>query len=224
MLVFEVDYQKGAEPYIDAGAFQGEPWDLFELNMKALFNYAPTDLKIPKTLSAMGSIPATDRDRFTLQEIAELSKKYQDTENRGPERVIHIMFLNGRSVDDAGNDEEVLGLSIAGSNVIAMFKPVIEAQSSRYPELVEQGTLIHEVGHAAGLVNAGLPMVGDHLDRNADHGKAHCENRDCVMYWEFEGGAGVDNRLRALLERDSQILFGDECRTDADAAAGRPRE
>ncbi|QQR91307.1 MAG: hypothetical protein IPJ88_06150 [Myxococcales bacterium] len=219
-IVIEVDYQTGAEPYTTGGAFSGDPWDLFELNLKALFNYTTSELVVPKTLSDMEELTDITDDKFTLEEIAAIAQKHQDTPNTDSQRVIYIVFLDGYSEDDQGNQEEILGLSIRNTNIVAVFKPIIKTRSALYPELAEQINVIHEVGHAVGLVNSGISMSEDHLDTQQYSGKSHCDNRDCIMYFEFEMNDNVDDRLGEILQRNSQVLFGDECLIDTEEAAG----
>lgn len=110
----------------------------------------------------------------------------------------------------------MLGVSIGDTGVIAMFKPVIEgAQAARY---VEQTTLVHEVGHAIGLVENGIPARGGHHD--AAHG-AHCNNRDCVMHYLNEGAAELAGFVGRFVESGDAVVFGPECLADIDAEAAR---
>lgn len=219
-IVIEVDYQTGAEPYTTGGAFAGDPWELFELNLISLFNYTTSELVVPKSLSDMEELTDNSEERFTLEEIAAIAQKHQDTPNTDTQRVIYIVFLDGYSEDEQGKEEEVLGLSINNTNIVAVFKPIIETRSQLYPELAEQINVIHEVGHAVGLVNSGVSMASNHLDTQSFAGNSHCDNRDCVMYFEFELTEDVDDRLGEILQRDSQILFGEECLIDTEEAAG----
>jgi hypothetical protein len=81
-----------------------------------------------------------------------------------------------------------------------------------YPKYVEQVTLIHEIGHAIGLVNNGLPMVEAHQD--ADHG-AHCNNPDCVMYWANEGPNDMLKFAQNASMNQATIIFDSKCLNDA---------
>ena len=102
--------------------------------------------------------------------------------------------------------------------IIAMFKPVIESTSvgplgvvERY---VEQATLVHEFGHAVGLVNNGLPLTSEHHD--AEHG-AHCNNEDCVMYYQVEGASAMVDFVLNRVTSGDVVLFADDCLADAAA-------
>ena len=74
-----------------------------------------------------------------------------------------------------------IGVSLTGTTVIAIFKDVIESSGVRsdgiVPKFIEQSTIVHELGHALGLVNNGVSISSDHHD--ADNG-AHCINDICV--------------------------------------------
>lgn len=48
----------------------------------------------------------------------------------------------------------------------------------------------HELGHILGLVNVGSKMVNNHQDQA--NGK-HCENENCLMYWETENGSFISS-------------------------------
>jgi hypothetical protein len=82
---------------------------------------------------------------------------------------------------------------------------------------VEQATIIHELGHAFGIVDNGVPMVTPH--RDTDHG-AHCDNDKCVMYYLNEGASDATAFVRDKVLTGNQILFDAHCLADADAITG----
>ncbi len=77
---------------------------------------------------------------------------------------------------------------------------------------VEQATVVHEFGHAAGLVDNGLALASAHGD--AAH-PAHCTNTSCIMYWAIEGTSGAVAYVQKSLLSSSSILWGQECLDDA---------
>jgi hypothetical protein len=73
--------------------------------------------------------------------------------------------------------------------------------------------VVHEIGHALGLVNDGVDMVADHHD--VQNGK-HCTNQDCVMYWLNEGASDMTSFVTGGLFGGSEppIVFGQKCLDD----------
>jgi hypothetical protein len=112
----------------------------------------------------------------------------------------------------------VLGVSLGDTGVIAVFKPVVRGASAlpTLQRFVEQTTLIHEFGHAVGLVANGLSVTSAHHD--AAHG-AHCTNQDCVMYYLNEGASDALAFVQRRIQGGSSVVFGPECLQDAHAAA-----
>lgn len=115
----------------------------------------------------------------------------------------------------------MLGVSLGATGVLAMFKPVIAGTGSGTPGLnveryVEQATIVHEFGHAAGLVDNGLALTSAHNDTTHD---GHCTNQDCVMYWAIEGTGGAIAYVQKSLLSSNTILWGQECLDDAAKAS-----
>jgi len=80
------------------------------------------------------------------------------------------------------------------------------------PRYVEQSTLIHEMGHALGLVNTGLPMKTAHEDPINKH---HCNDDKCVMYWTNEGSSDMVNFVKNVITSGSVIMFDAQCLRDS---------
>lgn len=83
-------------------------------------------------------------------------------------------------------------------------------------EPLERATLLHEVGHAIGLVNAGLPMQRPHEDAQHD---AHSSSADSVMYWALDS----TRALRDILLRDESLPATFDANDLADLTAGKER-
>lgn len=101
--------------------------------------------------------------------------------------------------------------------VLGFVKPVIASTSSGAPGLnveryVEQATIVHEFGHAAGLVDNGLAQASPPNDAAHD---GHCTNQDCVMYWAIEGTGGAIAYVQKSLLSSNTVLWGKECLDDA---------
>ena len=216
-IVLEVDYQPGAEPYTGAVGLSGDTWDLFQGNADALFAGTGVTVLAPSALGEMGQLGAGSQEDYTVEDLLALSDGALDTVPDDETRVLHVLWLDGYFADADGRQDAVLGVSIGNTGVLAMFKPVIEGLglSDAVRRFGEQATLIHEFGHAVGLVNNGLEMVTAHQD--AEHG-AHCSDDACVMYWANEGAADLAAFVVQYATSGDSVLFGADCRADVQAA------
>lgn len=215
-LQIEVAYEQGAQPYINVGG--NNIWAFTQANISALFDgrNRPISVTVKNQLSEMTQIPNQNKNSYTnadIQKIANQYKQQSSTQNKG---VVFLVFLDGY-YDFTGTPEpSVVGVSV-GSFVVAIFKPVIEniptsTFSNNRPN-VEQAFVVHEIGHALGLVNNGVDMEVDHQD--VQHGK-HCTNTNCIMYWQNEGASSMTTFTQGGLFGTSQpvIVFGQECLND----------
>lgn len=213
----EVDYMAGAEPYTGDVLNFGELWELFRTNAERLFEGRGKTFIVPGALSDIEQIEVSG-DAFSGADILAIAEAHRDSLSAGSTATFYFVWLDGRYEKDGEVQDGVLGVSIGGSGVVAMFKPVIESTGAgpglNVEKFVEQATLIHEFGHAVGLVDNGVEPSSDHHDEA--HG-AHCSNADCVMYWQIEGTAGaIDFATQFALSSDA-ILFGQECLDDTAA-------
>ncbi len=212
-LVFEIDAEAGAEPEGAMPTPVSEPWELLQANMNALLEGSPRELRLPDPdeLGALEGVPDESLDADELAELADRNRDVPDTDDTA---VFHILFVDHFYEDDGERQTDVLGVSLHDSRVIAMFAPVYKRfPLSRY---VEQSTLIHEVGHAAGLVDNGVPMVDPH--RDDAHG-AHCDDDRCVMFWLNEGASDLRDYVADYVTDGDVVLFDEACLADAHAAA-----
>jgi hypothetical protein len=214
---FEVDYAKGAKPY--TGSFAGgDLWNLFKANATRLVNAGnkSKSVTVPTTLGAMQELADVTGTAFTSQQILDIAKAHRDTKDTPSSASFYILFLPGYYVENGATNTAVIGLSFAGTGVIAIFKPVIEnAAAGPTGVLIEQSTLVHEFGHAIGLVNEGVSLSSAHQD--TAHG-AHCTNTSCVMYYQNEG-AFFARAFTSGITSDASILFDAPCLADIDAFA-----
>ena len=217
-VTLEIDYQAGAEPYTSFGILgtSGSPFRLTRANIEALFSVTSPTLTIPTEVSQMQEVTDISGEDFDVDTILAIASRWRDGYSTSTDRTFYIVFLDGYFNDDTGRREGVLGVSIGNTGVIAMFKPVIDSTSS--PQYVEQTTLVHEFGHAAGLVNNGVDLVSDHQDE--EHGR-HCANDDCVMYWANEGAANIGAFVSRYVLDPETVIFDQDCLDDVHAAAGQ---
>jgi hypothetical protein len=128
---------------------------------------------------------------WTLNDVQAYSHQHQDTKTGDKTVVLHLLFLDGQYQQD--NVLGVTVISTRGSSVVSTGPIAIFSQSLRdscspltlctSSDPLWAPVLIHEFGHAMGLVNTGAPMKTDHED-TAHPG--HSTNTNSVMYWEVE--------------------------------------
>lgn len=100
--------------------------------------------------------------------------------------VLHVLYLDGGPRDDAG-DRHTLGRTLLGEGLVVVFR---DSYSHAYRLLngtdwadasgeMDSHVLMHEVGHALGLVGNGVPQVRDHADPQSP---GHSRYPESVMY------------------------------------------
>lgn len=176
------------------------------------------------------SLPS--RPSWTADDLLALQGEHQDRRTGGKTVVTYVAYVDGKFAEDAP-DQRTLGLTI-GHDLVVIFieqvesacEPGVYNPENGVPsdpqdvlpclggeERIEQAVLVHEFGHAIGLVNRGIPMVTDHED---DENPRHSGNPESVMYWAVES-AGT------LMEFNSQIplTFDADDKRDVCDAGGR---
>lgn len=218
-IAIEIDYAKGAEPFTGNSVAFGDTWRLFETNAKKLFEGTGKTIEVPTTLAGMERLDDVNGAQFSGDAILAIAQRHRQTRTSNEAIAYYVVWLAGIYEEDGKARDEVLGVSLGSTGVVAMFKPVIErAALPLVPDLariVEQVTLVHEFGHAVGLVANGIPATSSHHD--APHG-AHCTNDRCVMYFSVEGVDAARDYAQRNVTRSDIVLFGDECLADVIAA------
>lgn len=177
-LVVEVDYVDGYRPAAAAVS-------LLEQRMQERLS-KPGGITIEQTAVE------SSRSTYSVNDLRAMESQHRDRQPTGDTMVLYVLYVNGGHSSDTGSSQ-VLGVQY-GRASIAIFKETVresEGLGAAFGSTeVEQAVLVHEFGHAAGLVNNGLPMVDDHED--PDHPK-HSRNPDSVMYWAVENTFGLDS-------------------------------
>jgi hypothetical protein len=154
---------------------------------------------------------------WSFEELRALAEETFNLEVDEATTVLHTLWVDGRS-DRDGDSGVILGLQF-GRHIV-MFKETIDTVCSRAAlplnreqtcRGTERAIWIHEIGHAIGLVDNGLPMVEDHKD--AERG-AHSRHPDCVMYWAYTGEALADRVLSSILGETPELGFDAHCLAD----------
>lgn len=215
-LTIEVAYEPNAEPFTKNLAGD-DMWTITETNVEDLYanRPMPMDVIVPYELSAMTAIPDQTTDSYSADDIRDLAAEYRVSEGTATDGNILVLFLDGYFFQDSVRTN-VLGVSLNGTSITAIFKPVINASHPLLNRkvLVEQTTVVHEIGHAVGLVNNGVPLASSHHDD--EHG-AHCTNTDCVMYYANEGPTNLVSFIQQYSTTGTIQLFGPECIQDTES-------
>jgi hypothetical protein len=220
-LSLEVVYETGEAPFVGTIPSNGKNyWDITKENLEALFagRTTPVTVTVPTTLAEMTEIPAQAQATWTIEEILALAAAHRKTASTATTGSFFIVFVKGY-LDNAGAaDTNVIGVSLSGTTVIAIFKDVVESTGANpagpIPKFVEQSTIVHEMGHALGLVNNGVPPAAAHQDE--PHGK-HCTNPNCVLYYLNEGKTDLAAFVVQFTTTSSLVMFGQECLDDVAA-------
>lgn len=212
-LTIQVAYEEGASPFIKYNTT--DAWNVCRQNIIDLLAPRGISVSVPIKLNEMTSLGVLEQNNYTRENVESLASDIQQYTNKTADKGIVIIFLDGYYIKDGKPESRILGINLNGTPLLAVFKPVVESASNSKAEqaLIEQSTIVHEIGHALGLVNNGVRATSAHHD--AEHG-AHCTNTKCVMYWQ-NGGAEVQQFIQPLLVNGSVELFGNQCKTDIKA-------
>jgi hypothetical protein len=217
-LEVEVMFEAGAEPYTDNSFRQQPYWNFFESNIEGIYkarSMNPTII-VPKSLDKMRMLEIQDKDSWTVSEIRTAINKHSQVKATIDKAVVKVIFVRGYfKGDDGVVNQNVIGINVTGTFDVAIFKDVVERMGTtvddKFAKFAEQSTLIHEFGHAIGLVNNGVAQIEDHHDH--EHG-AHCKNPDCVMYWKNEGATDTLEFIQNYFNSGSEMMIKEQCLED----------
>lgn len=208
-LVVEVDHAPGRAPSEAAQAH-------LVSTLRNVTSKASVRIVLQETL------PGDATKVWTPNALVDLEAQTRSTPHAAPAALLHVLYPAGKY-----NASGVAGVTMSGTilgPVVVFLDTLREVQTGALPlpnpqpavERLERATLLHEAGHAMGLVDNGLPMVRDHED---DAHEGHSSNPSSVMYWQVESLNG----LRDLLLRDGSVpdQFDADDRADMRAAGGR---
>jgi len=211
-----VFYEPDAEPYVGNTQNGFAYWSILEANMAALFESRSLipDIYVPRTVREMTEIPDQNKTSWSAQDVYDLARSFISGYSSSPTACFYVFFVNGNLSEDGKIETSVIGASITGTSIIVVFKDVVKSTGASpiLVKYVEQTTLVHEFGHAMGLVNTGVPLSSMHQDTAHGH---HCTNNDCVMYWLNEGLSDLMSFVQRYMATNDPVMFGQECLNDA---------
>ncbi len=212
----EVFYEPGAVPYEGTTQNGFSYWSILEANISVLFESRSLipDVYVPRSVDEMTVLSEQNKSSWTPQDILNLAESVVDDYTSSPSTEFYIFFVKGYLNEEGKNETTVIGASLTGTPIIVVFKDVVisTGASQALLKYVEQTTLVHEFGHAMGLVNNGVPLSSSHQDTAHGH---HCTNNDCVMYWLNEGLADLIAFVQNYMATGDPVMFGSECLNDA---------
>lgn len=137
--------------------------------------------------------------------IENLESNHKNRETGGNTVVTWVAYVDGKSTHGDG----VLGITY-GYDRVVIFDDVINKACSPLTlcafasQDIEQAVLVHEFGHAIGLVNRGVAMVNNHED--AEHPR-HSNSRSSVMFWAVEsaGNLGLFNSIPNSFDSNDKL-------------------
>ncbi|TGN19632.1 hypothetical protein [Leptospira idonii] len=211
----EIAYETGAEPEAGNFALGGSPyWSVTEDNLKAIFadrDYT-VNVVIPTSSSEMKNIPKQNRSTWTVSQILDLASRYQSRRSDFQTARFFLVYVNGHLDNNGSPNTSVVGVNIGGTPVTVVFKDVVKDFAANMRPIAEQVTVVHELGHALGFVNNGIPLTSQHQD--IPNGK-HCTNTTCAMYHQIEGKTSLNNFAQSYFSTMSRVVIKSECLEDA---------
>jgi hypothetical protein len=113
--------------------------------------------------------------------------------------VLHVLYLNGHAGDDIDADHAILGWQHLNLLVIFMDEMALHPSVGPFRDGVphpkaaeaERAVVVHEAGHALGLVNHGAPMVRPRASEDGIHSR----NPESVMYPTVDTSVSIERVL-----------------------------
>lgn len=218
-------YEPGAEPLAGSVTLPNSSvktlWAILEDNLKEVFKNRSqaVSVNVPKELTAMQQIASQGKTSWTSSEIQALAAVYRTSKSTSTSGKFFIAYLNGYYSENGTVNQNVIGVNLTGTPFIAVFKQVVNSTGDGSTVVgkatrayVEQSTLVHEMGHALGLVNNGVTMTSSHQD--SANGK-HCTNTACVMYYANSGTSALVTYVQSIIvSGGSNVMFKTECLSD----------
>jgi predicted Zn-dependent protease len=138
------------------------------------------------------SISAQGKAVYSSADVEAIEKAERTQNTKGNTLTAYILFLDGDYSDNSGSSK-VLGLTYANSSMVIFEKAVKDFSgglSQPSTDVLESTVVNHEFGHVLGLVNNGTTMQSSHQSNGA-----HCNNKNCLMYYQAETSDIIGNLI-----------------------------
>ena len=159
-------------------------------------------------------IPNQGKSIYSLNDLQQIESDFRTVQNSGSSASAYIFFANGDYSENT-DSTVVFGVAYKSTSTVVFHKTISERTGGfGQPSIsaIESIVSKHELGHLLGLVNLGTAMVNDHQDEV--HGN-HCDNTDCLMFWQTESSAMLLNFS------GNDVMLGPECQADLKANGGK---
>jgi predicted Zn-dependent protease with MMP-like domain len=220
-LLLEVDAQAGVAP--TTAALDDVVAELESLVVAgALGKPDGIAARVDETLPA-----SAEPDRaWSVSELVALGDDHRSAPAASGQLALQVLAVDGHFEEDT-ETERVLGIAIGHDRIALFGASIADACAAVAPRLqgvvcglAEASVLLHEIGHATGLVAGGLPMAAPHQD--SEHG-AHDVDEDCIMHWLADRSSFVTLLAdRARAGEAAPSPFCDACLADLTAAQTPP--
>jgi len=153
---------------------------------------------------------------FSIEEIREIEANNRTAFNDESTIKVFVLFANGNSANDEGN-QFTLGTAYQNTSMVIYQKTIQETTSGiTAPNIVDVETTVlkHEFAHLLGLVDVGTPLQSDHKDPESD---GHCITEGCLMRAQAEFASG----MIGMLEQGETPNLDAACIADLQANGGR---
>ncbi len=198
-----VFYEDGASPYTDKIGLSGNnTWDITLKSFEALLASKSFNIIVPNSINQMKIISKQNNSKWSANQLRELGENIVPPLEGKDDINFAIIFVKGEYIDS----ENILGVHLSGTHYAFVFKDVVirAGGGSISQKYIEQTTVVHELGHAIGLVNNGIPLHKQHEDNDHPH---HTNNSECAMYWAVESALKISDIVRNSMGNNELNLF-----------------
>lgn len=144
-------------------------------------------------------IAASGKAKLSVDDAAAIEKANRNMFNNKDTLKTYILVL-----DADCSQTGVLGIAYRNTS-LCIFEKTIRDNSGGIGQAgrvkVESGVLEHEFGHLLGLVNNGTSMVASH-----EANSKHCNNKNCLMYYEIETTGLISFLDNAVPQLDANCM------------------
>jgi predicted Zn-dependent protease/preprotein translocase subunit SecG len=162
------------------------------------------------------AIASPGKSIYSINDITAIEDANRTKYNTGNQIAVWVLFIDGASSSDSGNNF-VIGTAYRNTSIVIFEKTVQSLTNTPFKpnrSLVESTVVSHEFGHILGLTNLGTTMQTDHEDK--EHPK-HCTEKTCLMFWQTESSSGMMN----MISGGSAPKLDAQCLADLKANGGK---